>query len=906
MKAGRPGDAVMITEQIARWARERPGVVALQTFGGGDPIRLDYARLRERIAAAAALLRAAGTGPGDRVALFAGDGPEWALAYLAIHATGAAVIPLDAQYGVPELKVLLDFAAPKAVIADAARRAKIEAACAAPLWELGSLRGAGAPGLVAAPPAPEFVPHAHAPEDLMALLFTSGTTGDPKAVQLTCANIHANIEGILRGIRVTDKDNLLHVLPLHHAYAATVGLLVPLAAGATVTFCASLKGPDLVAAMQTTAVTVLPGVPQLFVLFDRAIFQQIDALPLPPRALFWTLYALARALRRATGLRVGRFFFRAIHRRFGPRFRLCASGGAKLDPAVAERFLNLGILMLEGYGLTETSPVISFTPYRRPRPGSVGRPLHNVEVRIDAPEGAGEICVRGPAVTPGYYLRDDATAEVIKDGWFHTGDLGFLDADGMIHITGRAKEVIVLASGKNIYPDDVEKHYENTLFVKEICIAPHADEGGAAGGLRAIVVPDEAALAERKVANPRERIRAELAKTAAALPSYMRCADVVLYAGEFPRTRLGKLKRAEIAARLAGRSREGAAGQPAEPAPEARALLEHPSAARFLARLAETIAAKQPLHPAQDLEFDLGVDSLTQIQITAVLEDEFGVVIPDEERAAVRTVGDFLARIAAAGGAGAAGAGAARDDGLGRYSWAARLAGPVDPPLEARFNLARGAAKRLLVRGVKTLAMLLLRPAFRTRLEGAAKLPREGPFIICPNHVSYLDPILVYVLFPMRVVHRLLFVAFGEIFRRAPLSWIVRFARLIPTGGADTTETSLRLAYQGLRRGLHVCIFPEGGRATTPGEIQAPRPGAAILAIETGAPIVPVRIDGAEKTLSTFHPGFRLCRVAVAIGDPIAPPAKDCGDPQAAHQELMRAWREAIARLAPAEEARHV
>ncbi|HAK97459.1 MAG TPA: hypothetical protein DCM87_21340, partial [Planctomycetes bacterium] len=692
----------MITEQLRRWARERPDAIALQTFGEGDSLRLTYAQLWELIAAAAALLRAAGTSPGDRVALFAGNGPDWAIAYLAIHATGAAVVPLDAQYGIPELKVLLAFAAPKAVIADAPRRTKIKEACAAPRWDMGSLRGeppppdaapiaAGARTLLAAPPAPEFVPHAHAPDDLMSLIFTSGTTGDPKAVQLTCANIHANIEGVLRGIRITDRDNLLHILPLHHAYAATAGLLVPLWAGATVTFCASLKGPDLIAAMQTTGVTVLPGVPQLFVLFDRAIFQKIDALPLLPRALFRTLYAIARAVRRATGVRVGKLFFRAIHRRFGPRFRLCASGGAKLDPAVAERFLDLGILMLEGYGLTETSPVISFTPYARPRPGSVGRPLHNVEVRIDAPsaEGIGEICVRGPSVMRGYYLRDDATAEVIKDGWLRTGDLGCIDADGMIHITGRAKEVIVLASGKNIYPDDVEKHYESTLFVKELCIAPHEGEDGAVAGLRAIVVPDEAALAARKVANARERIRAELAKTAAALPSYMRCTDVVLYAGEFPRTRLGKLKRAEIAAQLARRSREGAAAEPAELSPETRALLEHPSAARFLARLAETIAAKTPLHPAQDLEFDLGLDSLTQVQLAAMLEDEFGVAIPDEERAAVRTVGDLLARVAAAsGGHGRdAAAGAARDGGPGRYSWEARLAAPADPPLEARFNL---------------------------------------------------------------------------------------------------------------------------------------------------------------------------------------------------------------------------
>ncbi len=895
----------MITRQLVQWAHERASVAALQTHDEHGLFRLTYAQLWEKVAGAAALLRTAGVAPGDHVALFAANGPEWAVAYLAIHAAGGVVVPLDAQYGVPELKVLCAFAAPKAVIADAPRHAKVTEAAAAPLWDLGSLQpGArpaqvapiapGVPSLLAAPPAPAFVPHEHADDDLMVLIFTSGTTGDPKAVELTCGNIHANIAGVLAGIRITNKDNLLNILPLHHTYAATAGLLVPLSAGATVTFCASLKGADLVAAMQGTGVTVLPGVPQLFVLLDRAIFQKVDALGLVPRTLFRCLYAVARGVRRATGLRIGKLFFGKIHRQFGPRFRLCASGGAKLDPAVAERFLDLGILMLEGYGLTETSPVISFTPLRRPLPGSVGRPLHNVEVRIDAPdaEGVGEICVRGPSVMRGYHRRPDATAEVLKDGWLHTGDLGRLDAQGMIHITGRAKEVIVLSSGKNIYPEDVEKHYEGTLLVKELCIAPHALEGGAVAGIRAIVVPDEAALAARKVANVRDRIRSELAKTAAALPSYMHLADVVLFAGEFPRTRLGKLRRNEIATQLALQAR-GAAASPsaAELSPEERALLAHPDAERFLARLAETAGAKGPLRTAQDLEFDLGIDSLTQVQITAMLEAEFGVAIPDEERAKVRTVGDLLARVASADGAGRQGAAPVQ------YSWNARLNAPVDPPLEARFNLARGPFKRLLVRCAKTLIMALVCLFFRVRVRGKEKLPRDGACLICPNHVSYLDPIFIYTLLPMRTVHGLLFVAFGEIFRRPPLSWLVRFARLILTGGADTTETSLQLSYQGLRRGMRVCIFPEGGRATTPGALMEPRPGAGILALEAGVPIVPVRIDGAEKTLSNFHPGFRPCKIRLRIGDPIAPPAARGENPAAAYQQLMHAWREAVERM---------
>lgn len=631
----------MITNQLERWAKERTQKIALQIKRDGRYESITFAKLWERSLAAAAALRNSGIRPGDRVALFAENCPEWAIAYLGIYLSGAVTVPIDAQYNVEKLDMLLSFSQSKAVVIDEEHRREIngflkKSQIKLRVW---SLDFHDPEALVNLPSAEDFQPHAHSPENLMSIIFTSGTTGNPKGVQLTCGNIHSNIEGILKAIKVSDKDNLLNILPLHHAYSSTVGLFTPLMAGATVTFCRSLKGPNLIATMQETGVTILPGVPQLYTLFDRAIFQKVDSAGTAARMLFWTLYTISRWVRNSTGLQIGRFFFGKIPRQFGRKFRFCASGGAKLDRLILERFLNLGILILEGYGLTETLPVISFTPLSKPMPGSVGLPLDGIEIRIDSPDssGIGEICMRGLNLMKGYYLNENATNEVIRDGWFHTGDLGYISRDGMITITGRAKEVIVLSSGKNIYPEEVEKHYENTPLVREICVIPVEGGDGRVERLCMVVVPDYRELTARHVANVCERIESELAIVGCTLPSYMRITDLVLFEGELPRTRLGKLRRSKIAEQVMEQKQSGHETKTVPIPQELIAQMENPASARFLKRLEEVTEVNGPFSPNQDLAMNLGIDSLTQIQLAVVLEDEFGVRIPDEELASVRT-----------------------------------------------------------------------------------------------------------------------------------------------------------------------------------------------------------------------------------------------------------------------------
>ncbi|HEX3036225.1 MAG TPA: AMP-binding protein [Thermodesulfobacteriota bacterium] len=875
----------MIVEKLEYWAKKQPEKVALQIKYQSGYERVTYLELWNRCLYAASQLRAYGMGPGDNIALYGENSPAWVISYLAIHMLGGIVVPLDSQIGAKDVLPFLSFSQVKSVLVDEIHQEKLEPLLTdfpskIQLISIESLCGGSET-------ADGFSPFVKEPDDLMSIIFTSGTTGTPKGVQLTRRNIESNVEAVLSQIKVTPEENILNILPLHHSFACTMGLLTPLFAGATVTFSHSLRSTDLLSVMRETEVSIFPGVPKLFTLLDREIFKKVDSLGVIPRTIFWTLYRISKWFRETTGIRLGKFFFRQVHAPFGKKLRFFASGGAKLEPGVSERFLNLGLLILEGYGLTETSPVISLTPPGNPKPGTVGCPIPGVEVRVASPdeEDTGEICVRGPNVMKGYYKNESATEEVFRGGWFHTGDLGMIDPEGNIVITGRAKEVIVLPSGKNIYPEEIEKQYEGIPFVKELCVLPSVANDGSVKGLRMVAVPDVKELSTRAVFNPRERIRSEITGIGSRLPSYMQITELVLFYDELPRTRLGKLRRNEIE-KLLKEQKPLSNEEQLTLSAEEKTLMEAPSSERFLRRLQDISGVSGPFHPEQDLSIDLGLDSLTLIQITVLLENEFGVKLKEEELSSVRTIGDVLKRIQDVSSEHAF---EEKD-----HSMKNLLAEPPTVPLEEFFNVNRGTIKRTGVRIVQAFISLIVRIAFRVRVEGLHKIPKHGAVLICPNHQSYIDPILIFALIPGRMLDRLVFVGFGEIFRRPPLSWISRPARLIPTGSAGTLGESLKLSYEGLKRGMAVCIFPEGGRTTT-GEIMSPRLGTGILSVEAQAPVVPILIEGAINTLSHLHPGFKLPKVQIIVGDPIYPPTGDnAGE---LYQEAVDRWKESVLEL---------
>ncbi len=513
----------------------------------------------------ARLLAEQGVGPGARVGLQSENRPEWGIAYLAILETGAVVVPLDAQLRRQEVGEILAAAEAGVCVVSRKQREVVEGVRSDRLPSLrliGLDDEADLPGL---PSARERFPRASAlpprgePDDLAVLIFTSGTTGQAKGVMLSHANILSNVEGVARMFEFGPGDRLLSVLPLHHTFEATGGFLLPLRAGAGVAYARGLKSNELREDLQTSGATVLLGVPLLYEKLLAAVHRGIAQAPWPRRLLARTLLGLARVLRMTTGRRVGGALLRPLRRRAGMGgLRLFVSGAAALPVDVFWGFVDLGWPVLEGYGLTECSPVVAANRPQRPRPGGVGWPLVGVEVRIVEPDddGHGEIAVRGPNVMLGYYRNPEATAEALRDGWFHTGDQGRFLPDGRLRITGRLKNMIATAAGKKIYPEEVEAQLANSPYVLEVVVAGGRDAKGEREEVHAHVFPDFKALERTAEAQGcacddafvEKLLRREIETRCEHLAPYKRVKHVIVRREEFPKTTTGKIRRHNLAA----------------------------------------------------------------------------------------------------------------------------------------------------------------------------------------------------------------------------------------------------------------------------------------------------------------------------------------------------------------------
>ncbi|GJM15037.1 MAG: long-chain-fatty-acid--CoA ligase [Thermodesulfobacteriota bacterium] len=868
----------MLAKQLQHWAETQPEKIALQIRDTeGSYWSYTYKELHANCLKLKSKLKKMGYKPGDYISVYGDNSPNWVVSYIAINFLGGTVIPLDALLGAQDIYNFLEFAEVKAVIVDESHIDELEKELEDKSSEIKVIPME--PTINEPGESESIKPYKPDPDDLLAILFTSGTTGTPKGVQLSNQNVFGNVQALLSSIDVIQKDNILNILPLHHGYSSIVALFSPLWTGATVTFSESIKSTDLLASIRETGVTIFPGVPRLFELLFNEIENRVKRLPFGQKIIFNSLYKISESTWKSTNIRLGKMFFGKVHEPFGKQFRFFTSGGAKLDPKVYTGFLTLGFKIAEGYGLTETSAVATLTSPDIPNPGSAGKPLPGVDVKIENPDetGTGEICLRGPNIMRGYYKNKEATNEMIKDGWLHSGDLGHVDSDNNVFITGRAKEVIVLPSGKNIYPEDVENLYNKSSLFKEICVIAHKSASGSIKGLGVVVVPNMREVKERDVFDVRDRIRSVISMESSKLPSYMQISEVLISNTELPKTRLGKFKRNEID-KIAIQLRSGDQPKEIELKPQEIEILNKPESVRFLGRFSEITEVKGPFHPNDDLTLDLGVDSLTLAEVNALLEREFGVFIPEDEIPNVRSIGDILERLPESPTINADAISEARKEN--------------NESLEDIFDLNRNFVKRTAIRIIQLLLRFIVLIAFRSRLKDVKKIPRNRAVLICPNHQSLIDPILIYALLPGEMLEKTLFTGFGEYFSKAPLSWIVHPMRIILTGTGRTSSESIRLASEGLNQGYSVCIFPEGER-TSSGTIMKPRIGAGLLSVETDTPIVPIYIEGATKTLSPINPGLSFPNVRVTVMETIEP-AKGDKEPRELYQDTVDEWLAAM------------
>ena len=824
---------------------------------------------------------------GARLAILADNHPRWVAAYLGIIASGCVAVPLDTALHADQLSKLLKDSGTSAVFVDA-KHVPVAHPAAAEL-KLGLILTdpdriteplnekwlADLPAIFAAGPG-SFRPAPVDVNELASLLYTSGTTADPKGVMLTHANFLGEVDAVFDWIDLGPNDALLGVLPLFHVLALMANLLLPLVKGSRVVYIETLNTTELLRALSERNITAFAVVPQFYNLIHERIFQEIKKRGALTQRAFAAMVALNRLLRKI-GINAGPVLFSKVHKTLGPKMRYLATGGSRFDPQVARDFYNLGIDVMQALGLTETAAAIFVNPPNNIVIGSVGPAMKGVEGKIVDPQPqddgppVGEVVVRGAVVMKGYWNRPDATAAVLRDGWLYTGDLGYFDSRGNLFLTGRKKEVIVLSNGKNVYPEEIEAHYLKSPFIKEIAVIGLEGKLGEGGDrLHAVIVPNFDALRQRKVVNSREVIRFDIEGLSPQIASTKRIGSYEIWNEDLPRTTTRKIKRFEVEKRVKGNLGKKSMDDSELPAEkplseDESAWLERPEVQRGLKVLRESARTSPPsLRPAHNLELDLGLDSMQRIEVLSRLEDELGGNVEESQLAQIYTVRELLDAVIDSADSGGS---SARTPFAG---WKAILAEePTDPEVLA----LRGPHPAFYFwYSLSRVIQMITRDLFRLRVSGLERLPGKGPYILSSNHQSYIDPVVLSGVLPKEILEKSFAVGTSDIFGEGFMRKLARWLRVVVLDPDANLIPAMRAGAFGLREGCVLILYPEGERSID-GTPRIFKKGAAILSIHMQVPIVPIAIDGFYESWPRGKNFFqKLAPLKMTIGNPIFPP----------------------------------
>lgn len=773
----------------------------------------------ERFAAAArhfaARLEGAGIGPGDRVILWSENRPAWAAAFWGCLLRGVAVAPIDERHSVDFLHRVAAVTSPKAILTGEAVQPG-PAPEGVPVWPLADLNWSL--------PGAAFTPVEVRPGDTAQILFTSGATAEPKGVVITHGNILANIVPVEREIRKYlgyawpfRPIRFLDLLPLSHMFGQAMALFIPPILGGTVVFLRTQDPREIIRQIKKRRISVLVSVPRILELLKEYVLTidpQAGQLA-PEGEKFWWRW----------------WRYRRLHSMFGWKFWSFVAGGAALDPVLEQFWGNLGFAVIQGYGLTEAAPIVTLNHPFHARRGSVGKPIAGVQIRIAAD---GEILVRGPNITSGYFNNPEATAEAFEDGWLHTGDIGALDSAGRLFIKGRKKEMIVLAEGSNVFPEDVERVLNHIAGVRESAVVGLPSPAGET--VHAVLALEEGVAGE-----------AIVRQANAVLEQHQKVRSFSVWPeAELPRTEgTRKLKRGLIRQRLAARL----------PAPG-----EAPAAGSSLRALLERYADGRALAPETSLE-ELGLSSLDRVELMVALEQHIGRPVDEAAFASARTLAD-----------------------IERLEKAPAPA-PSEPYRFPRWS-RHGWAQWSRIFHLNVWVLHLARLFAWVRVEGRENLAAlEPPVLFASNHQGYFDTPVLFIALPWKWRHRLAPAMrkefFDAHFHPGRYSLFARFTNSlnyylaclifnavpVPQREAGAREA---LRYIGELAGEGWCplIFPEG-KHSLDGSVQPFLPGIAVMASRLRIPVVPLRIRGSNRVL---HPHWRFPRpgrVEVKIGRPV-------------------------------------
>lgn len=840
---------------------------------------------------------------GARVALIADNSPRWVTTFLGVIAAGCTAVPLDTTLDHSQAAKLLKDSGSSWFFADSKHLAVAKEATRDTTIGVVQLDGEAQTEItldqiLAAGPG-TFVSPASSDEDVACILYTSGTTADPKGVMLSHANFTGEAYAAFGWAHIDANDAVLGVLPLFHVLALMTNLVLPLLMGARVVYLETLNAREMLRGLAECKITVLSVVPAVFYLIHERIFSEVAARGKVVQGVVRVLMALSSFLRRF-GVNPGKLFFPSVHKVFGGNMRYLLSAGSRFSSQIARDFRAFGLDIMQGYGLTETTGAAFATPPDKIAIGSVGPPLAGVQGMIADPkveEGidmpVGEILIRGASVMKGYWNRPDATREVLEDGWLYTGDLGYFDARGNLFVTGRKKEVIVLSTGKNIYPEEVEAHYQKSECVKEICVLGLEDSSGTER-LHAVVVPDFDVLKRRKVINVKEVIRFELEGLSAEFPSTKRITSYEIWQENLPRTTTRKIKRFEVQHRVQANQTKGSTETEfdSERALSADELswLDESAVKKSLAVIRNMSPAKRgAIRPDANLELDLGFDSMQRIELVMALEQELGATVEQTRLAEVYTVRQLVDLLRES-----TNADAARSDATQVSAWHNLLnEAPVDQSVVALMR--RRPAREVFLYLIVRILSAFVHRLFRLRVLGLEKIPREGPVLICPNHQSVIDAVILGSTLPWPVMRRLVLLGTSEFFDNRFLALLIPRLRIIVVDPDTNLVPAMRAGAFALKEDGALIIYPEGERSID-GMPKRFKRGAAILSIHLQTPIVPVAIEGFYEAWPRGKPFQGFKPLQIKFGEPVYPPPESEAS-TTAYEQLTSEVRQRVVQM---------
>ena len=746
----------------------------------------------------------------DKAVIFMENRPEFICSFFGIWNSHGVPVNIDAGYTAEELEYILTDAEPKYIFTSEKNLKTAEEAVKLSGKEI-KIINVDTLSIPENFEVDEYVIYSPETEDTGVLLYTSGTTGKPKGVVLTFDNLMSNVDAITEIKLATPQDRVLALLPYHHVLPLSINLLMAIHIGTLIVINDELSAQAIQEALKKYKITIVVGVPRLWEMIHKGIMTKIKA-----NSMALKMFNICKKVNSQT---LSRIVFKKVHEGLGGNIRFLVSGGAKIEPSILEDFKTLGIKVLEGYGLTETSPIIAFNRPDDIHIGTVGTTIPGVSAKL---ADDGEIIVKGRNVMKGYYKKPAATQEVIDDrGWFHTGDLGKIE-DGYISIVGRKKEMIVLSNGKNINPADIENEiFKGTDLIHDIAVVEHNNH------LLALVYPDFDKVKERKITNITETLKWEIIDSYnVKAPAYRKILEIKIVKEELPKTKLGKLRRFMLKDVIKNIDKPKAEEKKNEIKIDKS---DKEYGTKEFQALSDYMKKEHDLEitPDSHIEIDLGLDSLDVVEMNAFIEKTFDFSVNEDEAGGIKVIRDICEYIRVHSNA-------YHNESV---NWGDILNERVD------YKLPKSWAVGLF--------RILTAPIFKFYLKltkkGQEKISSE-PRIYVLNHESFADAFALGHMFTYKQAKNVYFFAIKKHFEKPVRRFFADNGNIVLVDINKNLKESLQIAAKVLKENKSLVIFPEGAR-TRDGEIHDFKKFFAILSKELNIPVTVMGIKGFYESM---------------------------------------------------------